>query len=819
MAKKPRRRHPQPPLSRGPGLEEILSRAHALEEEGKLQEAIQLLDEAPPHLQRRPELLMLRGLFLAYAGHKEEALSNLEEAQRRDLDNPLIYFFLGLLYMDLDMPAHARRALRELMEYQAFLSEGPIQEAKIEDILNALEKDLSDLGLQLGVSREEADEVEYQLELGHRMSQAGDLSAALRHLRRAASMAPRWPIPRVMEAKTLMMAGRFREAVEIGERLLAEYPDLVSVRETLVQAFVVLGNREAAEEVARPLRKRSYSSAVELETAISALGYLSDDEGIYRLYRRHRDLVDGGEIEDAMVLIVLGSAAANLGHFRTAQRLWYQAIDRGASRVYLEPFFAAISRKAPGPGIADRYPTFQFVSLVPQPAGNEFRELLIALLDHQIERKTFQKRLRALVARYPLLLQQVIQMFRETEERGLPTELLAMIGTSEAIEELCHFAFGQKKSLSERMAVLQIMADVGVIDPEQPVEIWDEVWQEWRWLKVPRWTVVEPERPLYPPQASTMLRECIQALNADNIPQAQELMAQVLSLVPDHPDLYTLAASIWQKDLAKSQEYLQKAVELDPQHVSARIHLAQLALDRGDIPEARRQLDALRDRQEFRTWEFPEYLYALAVVSLEEEDLALVRFYADAGLRWNREDDRFLQLAWLAEGSVLDSYLRVLKERSRQYMERKRTRPIRPDASLKECLERLDKESLIAMARVHSVYYVKLRKEQLVERLSEALTDPDILEVAISSLSDAEQQALQDVLGAGGILPWDEFTTRHGSDVEENQYWYYHKPKTVMGRLRMYGFLSDGTVEGQRVVLVPSELRVLLPSSLSVTPS
>jgi len=36
-----------------------------------------------------------------------------------------------------------------------------------------------------------------------------------------------------------------------------------------------------------------------------------------------------------------------------------------------------------------------------------------------------------------------------------------------------------------------------------------------------------------------------------------------------------------------------------------------------------------------------------------------------------------------------------------------------------------------------------------------------------------------------------------------------------MGRLRLYGLLSDGTVEGQRVVLIPRELRELLPSALA----
>ncbi|MBC7226046.1 MAG: tetratricopeptide repeat protein [Thermoflexales bacterium] len=811
MAKKPKRRHIQPPPSRGPGLEEILSRARALQEEGKLKEAVQVLDEAPPHIQRRPELLVLRGLLLASIGDMDEALSTLEEAQRRDPDNLLTYYFLGMTYSELNMPAHALRALREVVEYQDMLPDEVAED--VQGLLDDLEESLSRLARSVGVSPERADEAEYQLELGYRASRTGDVQAALRYLRRAASVAPRWPVPRRMEMEILAMAGRFREAVEVGERLLAEYPDLSLVREILVRAHTAQGNRQAAEEVARFLREQPYHSAVELGWAIRALGYLNDDKGIYRLYRRHRDLVD--EIADPSILITLGSAAANLGHFQTARWLWDQATAQGAAWQYLNPFFAAANRKAPGPGIADRYPTSQFSQFAPHQANQELQELLLSWLNHQIESKPFQKRLRALIDRHPVFLQQMIQLFRESDARYIPAEILTLVGTPESLEELRRFVFGQRGPFAERMTVLQMLADVGGIDPDQLVEVWDEIRQEWRRLRVPRWNVVEPGESPYPPQTLTMVQECVDALKAGKTQRARELAEQALSLAPDNPDLYILSAVAWQASLAKSEEYLQKAVELDPRHVGARAWLAQLALNRGDLLEARRQLDILSDRQEFRPWEFAEYLYARALVSLEEGDPALARFYTDAGLRWNEEDERFLELEWRIDARTPGSRLYMERERSRQLQERRRTQPIRPDAPLKECLGRLSRESLVVMARVHSVQYANLRKELLIERLAEALTDPRTLEEAAADLSDGERQALQDVLDAGGILPWDEFTARYGSDVEESQYWYYRTPETLMGRLRMYGFLSDGTVEGQRVVLIPVELRGLLPRALA----
>ncbi len=811
MVKKPKRRHPQPPVQRGPGLEEILSRARTLQEEGKLEEALQVLDEAPFHLQRRSEVLMLRGLLLAGLDRPEEAILTLEEAQRRDPDNLLIYYFLGMLYADQDMLAHARRALREVVEYREVLPAELVKGAQ--DVLEELEEAISQFARASGMPLAQMDEAEYELERGTRAMAADDFPTAIRHFRRAASIAPHWITPRGMEAEALMLDGRFREAMEAGRRLLAKHPDVVPLRELLVRTSIALGNREMAEEIARPLRTRSYDLAGELEAAIIALGYLNDDQGIYRLYQRHRDMVD--EIESAPALIVLGSAAANLGHFWTASWLWELALDRGAVEVYLSPFFSAASCKAPGPGIADRYPTFQFSQFAPRQAAREMDDLVLSLLDGRIDQKSFQKRMRALVARHPVLFSQMIQVFREARSRAFPARLLAILGTPESLAELRQFAFSQKGKLGDRIDTLRALAEVGEIDPDQPVELWDEVRQEWRRLTIPHWSVIEAGETPSPPRWLELAQECDEALEAGQVQRAEELAEKALSVAPNDPDLYNWLAITWRDDPVKSEAYLRRAVELDPRHVGARTGLVLMALNRGDLAEARRHLEAVADQREFEVGDFLEHLYALAWVSLREGDLALARFYTDTAMRWQPVDDRFYELDWLVEARTPGSFLYLSRERSRKSREQRRTRPIQPNASLSECLGRLSRESLMAMARVHFISYSALRKEQLIQRLVEALTNPRTLERAVPGLSDPERQALREVLDAGGVLPWDEFTARYGSDVEESRSWYYREPETVMGRLRMYGLLSDGTVEGQRVVLVPAELRELLPPVLA----
>jgi tetratricopeptide (TPR) repeat protein len=628
------------------------------------------------------------------------------------------------MYDEMDLTAHARRALREFVEYRDILPGKLVKEAQ--EFLDELEDLLTHFAKAMGLPLDRAEEAVYELELGKRATETGDISSALRHFRRASSLAPRWIAPRGLEGEVLLMDGQPRKAIEVAEQLLKDSPGLQPAIIILVRAHLMLGNREAAEAAARSLRGLSVDSPASLESVVLTLGYLNDDAEIYRLYRQHRHLIK--EIEDAPSLIVIGSAAANLGHFRTARRLWEQAMSYpGGLAEALSALMAAAIRKAPGPGIADRYPTFQFVQLMPNRVAREMNELLELWETGEIDRKPFQKRLRGLVARYPIVFSQLVQMFRESASRFLWIDILALLGTPEAVEELRRFAFSQKGKLAERMVALQSLDEEGLMDVSQPVELWDEFRQEWRRLRIPRWRVLENDPDRYPRQA----------------------------------------------------------------------------------------IEILADRKEFTLWEFLVYLRALTAISVSEEDLALARFYVTTALSWHPDDEHFQQLDLVLALQEPDSGLNVLLQQSRQYRERRRSRPIPPDASLRQCLERITRESLVATAKTYSVPYVALRKEDLIQNLVEAITDPERLREALTELDVEERQALRDVLDAGGILPWDEFTARYGDDLEDSLEWSFFLPETLMGRLRLYGLLSDGTVEGQRVVLIPRELRELLPSALA----
>ena len=108
-----------------------------------------------------------------------------------------------------------------------------------------------------------------------------------------------------------------------------------------------------------------------------------------------------------------------------------------------------------------------------------------------------------------------------------------------------------------------------------------------------------------------------------------------------------------------------------------------------------------------------------------------------------------------------------------------------------------------------------MRKAELLEKVVEELQRADIVERLVAQLSDAEREALYQVLADGGHMPWHSFDAQYGNDLEESQYWQYHEPKTMMGRLRLRGLLVETIVNDELLVAVPRDLRRVLERSLT----
>jgi hypothetical protein len=137
---------------------------------------------------------------------------------------------------------------------------------------------------------------------------------------------------------------------------------------------------------------------------------------------------------------------------------------------------------------------------------------------------------------------------------------------------------------------------------------------------------------------------------------------------------------------------------------------------------------------------------------------------------------------------------------------------ITPNTTLKEALSRYNKNALEGMAKALEIPppVAGLRKRVLIEKIISHLRDPEHLGKIVTGLNTEERFALLDVLLKNGIMPWGDFTMKHGDDMEESIYWKWHPPRTTMGRLKLMGLLIEGTYKGESWVQVPYDLRSML---------
>lgn len=649
--------------------------------------------------------------------------------------------------------------------------------------------------------------------------EAEDFVTALHAARRVQRLTPNWWIPYGLELEALLLEGRLDEVIRVGTKAAEKFPDHPFILMPLVCAAFFRQQRDLAHRYAEPLKNRRYAEPPMLDKSALALGVLEDDAALFRLYELNRHLLD--EVTNN-TLLILTAAAANLGRWDTAQNLWHRLERRLEEEEFLLPwpldYGSSIQMRRPGPGRSPRYPTAHLAPLLSLRAMMEIVDVMTKVQEAGAPEATgrIRKQIRRLAQQNPFFYPFLAQRFLEEEDVRYWAEMLLWTEMPEAEALLRQVAFGQYGRLADRLNVLFVLAQYGKLTPGQPVEVWDDVRGEWRTLPVPYWEIVHPP-PLGDERAWSLLYEAedlaMQKAWARAIAKAKEAIA----LDPAIPDAYAFIGDLHeaQKKFTEAREWFQKALEVDPQNVRARCALAHLDLREGDVQSARTFLEPLQGRTRMDRYELEEWAGTMATLLIREQDYALARFYLEHALDMDPDNPTYQTLFAVLEGRESGALDRFIQESLERYAQRRR-RPIRADASLAECLDRISGESLRATARAMPVrvVYRGLRKTELIQRLTEVLTDPRWLEQVVGSLSAEERRALRDVLEAGGWMEWEAFTERYGDDLKEEPAWAYQAPQTLMGRLRMLGLLSDGTVEGKYVVLVPKELRGLLPPLL-----
>jgi len=314
------------------------------------------------------------------------------------------------------------------------------------------------------------------------------------------------------------------------------------------------------------------------------------------------------------------------------------------------------------------------------------------------------------------------------------------------------------------------------------------------------------------------------AFNRGDFVAALGFFQKARSLDPDVPAVHHNIGMAYMKlgDFKEAEKNLLKALRLDASYGFALIGLANLRV----------QEHKLREAWEPFTTAAEMYL-ASGIPSNSEESSYFLSTFAnlmEAGMtpkgigkvmndlldmlaeKLPSEDVKRARVLMLKMMMNLQDGMEEYKEHQMQRRLRMKSVPINPEASLEQVLSRYSKDSLVGMGKLLQLKgsMEALKKAELVEKLSAYLREPKLLKKIVDGLEREEMDALLDLMSKNGVMPWNEFAGKYGSDLEESIYWNYHPPKTLMGKLKAKGLMVEGSFNGKDWVLVPLEVRKLL---------
>jgi len=801
---------------RGSDLELKIQRAERWIDRGRPEKAVDLLEPLIISYPDEADLHALLGQAWAHLGDPWAALSELEAAWNLSHD-PALLLPQAVLYLDTELPVHALRTFRQVIEQEAST---PMMN-EVRATVASQEEDLTRAARRLSIPVDRLERGLYHMEEARRLLGEDDYRAAIAANRRAIKLLGDYPPPHNNLSQALLFDGRIQEAVSEVRQVLSSYPKNVQALSNAIRYLTWMGREEEARDLWTRLDQITPEGPNDTLKKAEAAAVLAEDERVYQILKALYKSTAPEEIAPPTMRRgqrFLAIAEANTGR-RQAARRRLRAL-RQEPEPFVAEYLAALDERRSGLGWADRFPYFHLAELIPYRQVETLIDL--ASQEDEMSPRRFRRRMERFVERFPQIIQVGERMIWEERQPDLGITMLMVIGTPEAYAALRRFALSKAGDDEDRLEALTALAEAGEIGPGESAHAWLD--GEWREIELQMVEAVDQEKrlPDYSPQVVDLLNRGTRASSRGSTEQAEELFERILELDPNVKEAYNNLGAIYAQrgEHEKAKEVFQQAIAIDTLYVFPRCNLAAYLINDEEIEKAEEMLAPLSEAPVLFPQEAAFYNFSRGRL------LAYQREYDDArrAVKTALKIDPDYELAqglleWIDELEEWDETAVQWRRNAEAYWERQRQRDLAwrerlqgslstSSPALAEALPLYTKEALTGMAREVIPWggWSSFRKAELIDEIIDALTKPENLKRVVRSLGAKERGALRTVLDHSGSIPWEAFDTRYGNDLEESRYWNWHTPETTMGQLRFHGLLVETTVDEVLYVAVPVDL-------------
>jgi Flp pilus assembly protein TadD len=674
-----------------------------------------------------------------------------------------------------------------------------------------LEQDILAMARELGRPAAQVERGFHHMESGHRAAHSQDFSAGIAAYREAVRLLGDWPPLHNGLALALFHDGQAEQAVDVTRQVLARDPNNIFALSNAVRFLAWTGQEMEARGMAARLQDIEPQGSEDRFKMAEVAAILDEDERVYQLLKpleRSRELIEDVPFISMRVEWLLAVAEANTGRRGAARRL--EALRNQVP--WAAEFVAALKARRPGPGHARRFPYFHISEFLPPRYLEEFIDLFGGGDD--LSPEEVQRRVADYARRFPQIVLMAEKLIWEEDQIDVGVAILESVDTPAAYVALRRFGLSQVGDDEVRMDVLLALSAAGQIAPDETVRVWRE--GAWRELQIHRQDLIQERAQPYSQEVADLLNDAQAVFQAGDRKKAELLFRRALELEPRAKEAYNNLGALhsYRGEHEQARQMYRAALEIDPYYVFPRCNLAIYALDDEDVEGARALIEPLAQLPSLVPHELAFYYYIKARIAVREEDYASARNLLETALQvvpgYHLAEKLLDQIKSIDELEVgWGRFWERYRQQNRARRARLQTRLTTPDPTLSEVLSLYSKEILTAVARVVLPWggWSALRKAELLAEILTGLKYQSNLDRMASELSEQEQAALRQVLASGGTMPWADFEAHYGNDLEESPAWQYHKPETVMGRLRLHGLLAETTVGDRLLVVVPAELR------------
>ena len=302
-----------------------LSNIEVLLEKGNFEEALARMDSAPKWMKRSPEFILMQATTLMEGGDLDEGGLMLRELERKNPKFIPLYLPLATWYMLNDWPAHTFRAVSKVLSAPKFDDDAYEMAQSLSESAKEM---IQFLATTYELAFEKAEQAIWYNEQAQLVLFDNNLTEVEHMAREALTLAPTWTAPRNNFAHALYFNGKCLRAITEAEKLVRDDPDNVHGLNNLVVFYTGLGHEDKASEYSRRLFELSSKykkDAMEIDVIISSLAITEDSDSLWKLAQRY--LHKPGDTLLLRSWHCLGVAAARLGHFKEAKKLFDRSLE------------------------------------------------------------------------------------------------------------------------------------------------------------------------------------------------------------------------------------------------------------------------------------------------------------------------------------------------------------------------------------------------------------------------------------------------------------------------------------------------------------